>query len=111
MDFLGLFSPSGIQTKQTVAAEKIALRSRHDVWERVVPRVYSMSTAEAGGYVRARSAAIIHQEVDRAFEEDSSLKRAQRERLVQLATEKVIEVIVAQTRAVRPTTMRYRKVA
>lgn len=77
-------------------ADQSAARARHAVWDRVKKQVGGMGLAEARGYVRARSAAVVHREIDRALQHDASLRGADRARLVELTTFSLIRMIADQ---------------
>ena len=55
-------------------AQEIAERSQREVCQRVSARTAGMSDAERRGYVRVRSAAVIHREVDAAMLKDHRLR-------------------------------------
>jgi hypothetical protein len=77
-------------------ARQIADRSRQEVSQRVAGATSGMSAAERRGYIRARSAAVIHREVDQAMLQQPSLRAADRPALLQLATEAVTTVVASQ---------------
>jgi hypothetical protein len=77
-------------------AEHAAACARHAVWERVRRQIEPMGPAEARGYVRARSAAVVHRVIGRVYENDPTLRRAARTRLVELTTESLIRIISDQ---------------
>lgn len=77
-------------------AEHSAATARHAVWDRVRRQVGDMGPSEARGYVRARSAAVVHRVIDRVLKHDPSLRGAIRTRLVELTTESLIRAIADQ---------------
>lgn len=77
-------------------AEQAASIARHSVWNRVQRQIGSMGPAEARGYVRARSAAVMHRVIDQVIRHDASLSVAIRARLITLATESITRAIADQ---------------
>ena len=77
-------------------AEHAAACARHAVWERVRKQIEPMGPAEARGYVRARSAAVVHRVIDRVYQNDPTLRRSARLRLLDLTTESLIRIIADQ---------------
>jgi hypothetical protein len=78
-------------------ARQIAERSRQEVSQRVLGGTGGMSAAERRGYIRARSAAVIHREVDQAMLQQPALRAVDRPALLQLATDAVITVVASST--------------
>jgi hypothetical protein len=70
-------------------AEEIANRAADGVRERVSLRLGALSVAEARGYVRARSAAVVRPMVDALIAGDSGIKSVWRSQLVEKATVEV----------------------
>ena len=79
----------------------IASRSQSAIWNRVAHQVASLGAAEARGYIRARAAAVIHQETNRLITEVGSRFESRRRRLTESATEKVIPWILTQAQLLR----------
>ncbi len=78
------------------AAARIAAASHEGVWQRVAHRAGSMGLAEARGYIRARSAAVIVLEVDRATAANAYLSRHDAETLQRLAGEVVVSQVIRE---------------
>jgi hypothetical protein len=78
-------------------ARQIAERSQPEVSQRVSGGTAGMSAPERRGYIRARSAAVIHREVDRAMLQQPILRAADRPALLQLATDAVITAVACKT--------------
>lgn len=78
------------------AAARIAAASHEGVWQRVAHRAGSMGLAEARGYIRARSAAVIVLEVDRATAADPGLSRDDAETLRRLTGEVVVSHVIRE---------------
>lgn len=85
------------EAKLEEVAQRAAARTRHAVWERVRWQIGSMGPAEARGYVRARSALVVHREVDRLLRHDGLVRRSARSRLIELTTEAVLRIVADQT--------------
>ena len=87
---------------QDVAAG-IASQNRPEIWERVWRRARTMGLAEASGYIRARSAGVIHAEVDIAISRDPNLDPSERDQLIRLATDIAVTGAVDQLLEARRT--------
>lgn len=90
----------------TEMAERVAGRSRLAVWQRVSERLGSLGAMEARGYIRARSAAVIHAETDRLIEQEGAKVARIRERIVAAASASLVETIVVQVQQRRQTAVR-----
>ena len=77
-------------------AARIAACSHEAVWQRTAHRAGSMGLAEARGYIRARSAAVVAVEVERATVADAALSRDDAETLRRLAGEVVVSRIIRE---------------
>jgi hypothetical protein len=95
MAMFGAFGRRRIERRVTQLAGEIARRSRQDVWHRVHHRIGPMSLAEARGYIRARAAEIVHDQTQAAMEQPSGVPARYRERLLDEATELVIQFVLA----------------
>jgi hypothetical protein len=73
----------------------VARRCRADVLQRCERRAVYMSAAEARGYIRARSAAVICPEVERTLAVDLLLDAKSAGELLEQATEAVVELVHA----------------
>jgi hypothetical protein len=80
----------------TQMAERVAGRSRMAVWQRVNQRLPTLGPTEARGYVRARSAAVIHQETERLLEQEGIKVARLRDQIETAARQLLTETIVAQ---------------
>jgi len=75
----------------TDVALEIATRKRNTAWDRIAKRVVSMPVAEARGYIRARVASLVSDEVDRVLRLNQQLTLVQRPQLVRLATVAMVD--------------------
>src|SRR6185295_18385716 len=92
---MGLFSflDFGGGTKQLrELSARIAPRCRAAVWNRVQDRVTTMRLSEARGYIRARSAAVVHSHVDAELAGSVAIAISRAE-LVALVTETVATLV------------------
>jgi hypothetical protein len=85
----------------TKLAERVAGRSRQLVWQRIQHRIHSLPAAEARGYIRARSAAVIEDEIDRLIEQEGPKAAGNRDRISALASEMLMQSILTTTHASR----------
>jgi hypothetical protein len=95
---MGMFSPFGrrrMERQVTRLAGEVARRSRETVWGRVHHRIGPMSLAEARGYIRARAGEVVYSESRAALERNAGIPIQYRERLVNEATELVIQFVLA----------------
>ena len=92
-------------------AERIAARSRQAVGQRVAQRLGTLGPAEARGYIRARAAAIVHQETERLIAQEGSRVAELREKLRAAATEAVVVQLLNQGRQTRRGSAPVRRVA
>jgi hypothetical protein len=83
-------------------ARQIANQSRDDVWARVCELVFQMDLAEARGYVRARAAKIIRREVGVGAASISGIDANGRDLVARMATERVVQLVMAQVVSDRP---------
>ena len=100
-----------VTDKITELAERIAARSRQAVWQRVWQRVGTLCPAEARGYIRARAAAIVHQETDRLIAQEGSRAGEMREKLLSAAVETLIVQLLDQSQRTRRMNAPSRRVA
>ena len=82
----------------TDVALEIATRKRDAAWQLVARRVGSMSTPEARGYIRARVASLVVDEVDRVMRLNEQLRLVQRPQLVRLATVALVDQTMVDVR-------------
>ena len=85
-----------VSDRVTEMAERVAGRSRMAVWQRVVDRAGALAAAESRGYIRARAASVVQAEMDRLIEQEGPKVARQRERIVALATQSLVETLAAQ---------------
>jgi hypothetical protein len=71
-------------------AEEIAEHALPAVLQRSRPRAVKMRMAEARGYIRARAALVIHQQVDAELQHRAAAQVRYRSELIERATEAVI---------------------
>ena len=98
LQLLSIWRPSD---RLAEIATQIAGRSQDAVAERVSGRTAGMSAAERRGYIRARSAAVIHREVDKTMLQQPHLQADDRTALLQMATETVVTAVACETAAAR----------
>jgi hypothetical protein len=97
MSLAQLFSlRSLVGDRSGVLAERVASRSRLQVWQRVKDVLSQLKVTEARGYIRARALPIIKEETDRLIEQDGVKAARYREAIVEKATELLIRTILAQ---------------
>ena len=77
-------------------AERVAGRSRLAVWQRVAQRLASLNAAEARGYLRARAAAVVHQETALLIEQEGRKVAEIRERVETAALGLLTHAMLAQ---------------
>ena len=77
-------------------AERIAGRSRTAVWQRVMHRLPQLGPTEARGYVRARAAAVVHEEASRLIEQEGAKIAALRAPIEDAARALLVQMIAAQ---------------
>lgn len=107
MNWLSWFSA---ESKMIQVADRLAAKCQEQVWRIVQHQAVAMSPAEARGYVRARAGLLVLHAVEA---EVHSTRRggADREQLRDLTTERVVRLIGAQLRAVRPVARGTRRAA
>jgi hypothetical protein len=91
-----LFAQWLVSDRLMEMAERVAGRSRLAVWQRVVGRIETLGPAESRGYLRARAASVIVAETDRLIEQEGAAVARMRERIVEAATDSLVETIVTQ---------------
>ena len=97
MGLLQLLSLGNPTERLSGIAQRVAERSQREVAQRVAGRTAGMSAAERRGYIRARSAAVVQRECDVALAENRHLRAADRDVLVELATNAVIAALSSAT--------------
>jgi hypothetical protein len=78
-----------------VLARQIAERSCLDVLHRLNGLSSDMSNAEARGYIRTRSAVVVHREVNRWMHFGTGIRPTERSNLIELATEMLVDHFLA----------------
>lgn len=86
-----LFTPERYSSKLAKLAESIAGRRTADVRNLIRRRISQMQPAEAVGYIRARAALLVQDEVDRAFPQKQNLDPALRSSLFELAMQAIVQ--------------------
>jgi hypothetical protein len=81
----------------TGMARRIAERSLDEVACRILALSPEMSLAETRGYIRARAAVVICREVNLLLALDHSVRFEDRTWLTHVATEEVVDALVAQS--------------
>lgn len=107
MNWLSWFSS---ESKMIQLADRLAAKCQEQVWRIVQTHALVMSPAEARGYVRARAGLIVKHAVE-AEVPHGRLEDAHGERLRDMTTERVVRLIGAQLRAVRPAARGARRAA
>jgi hypothetical protein len=74
-----------------VLARQVAERSCIEVLRRLSGLSSDMSNAEARGYIRTRSAVVVHREVNRLMHCERTLRTTECSRLIELATELLVD--------------------
>jgi hypothetical protein len=86
----------------TQMAERVAGRSRMGVWQRTMHQLPTLGPTEARGYMRARGAAVVHEETLRLIEQEGSAVGRHADRIEEAAMQLLIDLIsvqVAQSQA------------
>jgi hypothetical protein len=87
-------------------AERVAGRSRLQVWQRVASRLQQLGASEARGYLRSRAIGVVREETSRlASQEGGHVQRLQVE-IAAAALEQLIASITAQLQEHRLATAR-----
>ena len=110
---MGLFSFLDLtgSTKQLrELCAQIAPRCRAAVWDRVQHRVTTMRLSEARGYIRARSAAVIHDRVNAELAHCRAIAISRTE-LVALVTDMVVTQVFRDLITVPPVRKELRRAA
>lgn len=92
-------------------ARRIAERSQASVWQRVVHRIDTLAGSEARGYVRARAGAIVLMETNLILAEENVRGPLLPMRIYEAGLERVVSLIVEQSRQRRELAQPLRKVA
>lgn len=74
-------------------AEKIAVRCRMQVWQRVAHRLPAMQGAEAKGYVRSRAVMPITAETEKLLAEENMSSPKLRDALIPAAVEAMVRML------------------
>lgn len=86
--------------------ERVAGRSRMQVWQRVADRLQQLGPTEARGYVRARAGGIIREEADRLAAQEGSQVRRQQGAIEAAALELLVSTILTQVQPRRAASQR-----
>jgi hypothetical protein len=78
-------------------AERVAGRSRMAAWQRVQEQLFSLSAAEARGYVRARAISVVKEETLRLIEQEGAAVERRQMQIEEAAIAMLVEMITAQT--------------
>ena len=100
----------GEENELYATANQIARRCFPDVWDRVAHRTPLMSATEAHGYVRARSAELLSDEVALFSSEMSHIGNVQ-SRLMKLANSALVLLVAKQTLSFQLSAMPGRRAA
>ena len=77
-------------------AERVAGRSRMQVWQRVAGTLPELGPTEGRGYLRARAIGIVRDETSRLAEQDGPLVAQLRSQIEAAALDLLIQAIAAQ---------------
>jgi len=91
-------------------ATEVVRRCRPHINERIRPRAACMELAEARGYVRARSAAIVQDQTQYLLSKVSARKLRQSE-IASAALESLVDLVIAELGATRQQKQLHRKAA
>jgi hypothetical protein len=94
-DLLGLWPVRGTQ-RIAELAERVAGRSRMQVWQRVSGTLPRLGPTEGRGYLRARAIGIVREETSRLAEQDGPHVARLRGEIEAAALELLIQAIAAQ---------------
>ena len=75
-------------------AREVAVQGRRQVVERIVPRVHTLSRAQARGYIRAKSTPILMPMVERAIHRDDRLTIEALNRVASLARDEMVHLVL-----------------
>ena len=106
MNWLSWFSA---ESKMIQVADRLAAKCQEQVWRIVQQHAVTMTPEEARGYVRARAGLLVKHTVE--AELASGRSRHDSDRLRDLTSERVVRLIGAQLRAVRPVARGVRRAA
>jgi hypothetical protein len=81
--------------------DRVAARCQATVWSRVAWRVIGMDPYQAGGYIRARAALVVHREIQIATAGQSPLSADCRRRLFRQVSEHAVRDALTQLAAQR----------
>lgn len=82
-------------------SERVASRSRLQVWQRVSGRVHTLSPIEARGYLRARGIGVVRSEIAHLINQDGAAVAAHQAKIEETAMQLLIEWISAQAQQSR----------
>jgi hypothetical protein len=82
--------------------DRVAARSQPVAWSRVYPRVLGMDPHQARGYIRARSALVIHREMQIATSGQKRLSPLLEQRILTMASERVVRRTLSEIARQRP---------
>lgn len=111
MALLDLVFPSRRIARWNALVDQVAGASVEAVCRRVELRAGAMTPAEARGYIRARSAGIVHQKADYALAHRPTSIVARREALIEQAREEVVRRVMGRVRTPIPAVYARRKAA
>lgn len=106
MNWLSWFST---ESKMIQIADRLAAQCQEQVWRLVQHNAVDMGPAEARGYIRARAGLIVKNTVE--VELAIAGRSGDSDHLRDLTTDRVVRLISAQLRAVRPTARNLRRAA
>ena len=101
---MGLLPLFGRRRTEAVLAElavHISAGALEAVWRRVYSRLSSLSATEARGYVRARARMVVCRQVTQTLSQQPQLQ-AWHGRLVELASDAIIDTVLCQWRKIQP---------
>jgi hypothetical protein len=91
---LGMGTFSGAAQQQLV--DRLASHSLDAVWQRTYQRAGGMRLAEARGYIRARAAAVVSDQVDAELQRGAVAQAIGRPELLERVTEAVISLTIRE---------------
>ncbi len=96
MALLNLGARSRTEDKLAKLTRRIVERTRGEVTRRLLGLRADMSNAEARGYIRARAAVVVQREVNLALSRERRLKPSDRQRLIGMVTDALVDSIFSQ---------------
>jgi hypothetical protein len=109
MSVLEKFRPYWNETRLLSLIDRVTARAQTPVWQRVQDRLPSLGVHEARGYIRARAALVIEQEMAIALAEEPSMRPPQVQLVAQTVRHRVVRRLLFETLRQQTTTRTQRR--